>query len=159
MRDRGHRDRDEGVGAVLLVGIDWADKEHAYCVMDEAGTVLATGVVRHSPEGFAQLQARRDGRIVPGAVVKPRVPSGRRRDAGHVHQVFDGDGHAGQHACRTPAADAGVNPVRVAESLLPQNGGERVQCPARRTDAIEMRLDHRASGDLAGRHEPGDLAG
>jgi transposase len=37
---------------VLLVGIDWADKEHVYCLMDEAGTTLSTGTVEHTAEGL-----------------------------------------------------------------------------------------------------------
>jgi transposase len=40
---------------VLLVGIDWADAEHVYCVMDEAGTTLASGSIPHTPEGLATL--------------------------------------------------------------------------------------------------------
>jgi transposase len=42
---------------VLLVGIDWADKEHVYCVMDEAGTTLATGTIEHTAEGLEQFMA------------------------------------------------------------------------------------------------------
>ena len=40
---------------MLLVGIDWADTEHVYCLMDEAGTVLATGQVPHTAEGLDHL--------------------------------------------------------------------------------------------------------
>ncbi len=40
---------------MLLVGIDWADKEHVYCVMDEAGTTLATGTIEHTAEGLEQF--------------------------------------------------------------------------------------------------------
>ncbi len=42
---------------MLLVGIDWADAEHVYCVMDEAGAVLASGSIPHTPEGLATLFA------------------------------------------------------------------------------------------------------
>jgi len=42
---------------VLLVGIDWADAAHAYCVMDEAGATLASGSIPHTPEGLATLVA------------------------------------------------------------------------------------------------------
>jgi len=37
---------------VLLVGIDWADREHVYCLMDEAGTTLSTGTMEHTAEGL-----------------------------------------------------------------------------------------------------------
>ncbi len=37
---------------MLLVGIDWADTEHVYCLMDEAGNTLTTGTISHAAEGF-----------------------------------------------------------------------------------------------------------
>jgi transposase len=40
---------------VLLVGIDWADAEHVYCLMDDAGSVLETGTIPHSAEGLDRL--------------------------------------------------------------------------------------------------------
>ncbi len=42
---------------MLLVGIDWADAKHVYCVMDEAGNTLATGTISHTAEGLEQLIA------------------------------------------------------------------------------------------------------
>ncbi len=42
---------------MLLVGIDWADTEHVYCLMDEAGNILPTGMIAHAAEGFEQLIA------------------------------------------------------------------------------------------------------
>jgi len=42
---------------VLLVGIDWADKEHVYCLMDETGTTLSTGMVEHTAEGIEHFMA------------------------------------------------------------------------------------------------------
>jgi transposase len=42
---------------VLLVGIDWADKEHVYCLMDEAGTTLSTGTIEHTAEGLERFMA------------------------------------------------------------------------------------------------------
>ncbi len=42
---------------MLLVGIDWADTEHVYCLMDEAGNILTTGTIAHAAEGFEQLIA------------------------------------------------------------------------------------------------------
>ena len=40
---------------MLLVGIDWADREHIYCVMDEAGATLSTGTIEHTAEGLEQF--------------------------------------------------------------------------------------------------------
>ena len=40
---------------MLLVGIDWADAEHVYCLMDDAGAVLKTGAIPHSAEGLDRL--------------------------------------------------------------------------------------------------------
>jgi transposase len=40
---------------VLFVGIDWADAEHAYCLMNEAGETLRSGTIAHSPEGLDTL--------------------------------------------------------------------------------------------------------
>ena len=46
-----------GWESVLLVGIDWADKEHVYCLMDETGTTLSTGMVEHTAEGIEHFMA------------------------------------------------------------------------------------------------------
>ncbi len=35
-----------------MVGIDWADAEHVYCLMDETGATLATGTIDHTAEGL-----------------------------------------------------------------------------------------------------------
>lgn len=43
------------VRSLLLVGIDWADTEHTYCVMDEAGGVVTSGTIPHTPEGVTRL--------------------------------------------------------------------------------------------------------
>ena len=37
---------------MLLVGIDWADQQHVYCLMDEAGATLSTGTMEHTAEGL-----------------------------------------------------------------------------------------------------------
>lgn len=42
---------------MLLVGIDWADAAHVYCLMDEVGTTLQSGTVPHTPEGLDRLLA------------------------------------------------------------------------------------------------------
>ncbi len=40
---------------MLLVGIDWADAEHVYCLMDDTGTTLATGTIAHTAEGLERF--------------------------------------------------------------------------------------------------------
>lgn len=42
---------------MLLVGIDWADQAHTYCLMDEAGTVLTSGTIPHTAEDLDRLIA------------------------------------------------------------------------------------------------------
>jgi transposase len=48
---------------VLLVGIDWADKEHVYCLMDDAGTTLSTGTIEHTAEGLEQFMTAVRARV------------------------------------------------------------------------------------------------
>ncbi len=48
-------DRIGGWEQVLLVGIDWADAEHVYCLMDDTGSVLETGTIPHSAAGLDRL--------------------------------------------------------------------------------------------------------
>jgi len=48
---------------VLLVGVDWADKEHVYCLMDDAGTTLATGTIQHTAEDLEQFTAAIRARV------------------------------------------------------------------------------------------------
>jgi len=50
---------------VLLVGIDWADTEHVYCLMDESGTTLATGTIDHTAEGLERFTALVRARVQP----------------------------------------------------------------------------------------------
>lgn len=38
-----------------FVGIDWAEREHAFCVVDESGLVVASGPVDHSAAGLREL--------------------------------------------------------------------------------------------------------
>ncbi len=42
---------------MLLVGIDWADTEHVYCLMDDTGVTLATGTIAHTAEGLERFMA------------------------------------------------------------------------------------------------------
>ena len=42
---------------MLLVGIDWAEAEHAVCLLDAAGAVLRRLRVAHSAAGFRRLRA------------------------------------------------------------------------------------------------------
>lgn len=42
---------------MLLVGIDWADRAHTYCLMDETGAVRASGTIPHTAEDLDRLMA------------------------------------------------------------------------------------------------------
>ncbi len=42
---------------MVLVGIDWSEKWHDVCLMDESGRVLARRRIDDSPAGLTQLQA------------------------------------------------------------------------------------------------------
>jgi transposase len=42
---------------MLLVGIDWAEREHAACLLASSGQVLQRLKVAHSPDGLRRLQA------------------------------------------------------------------------------------------------------
>jgi len=48
---------------MLLVGIDWADKAHVYCLMDEAGTTLSTGTVEHTADGLEHFMCAVRARV------------------------------------------------------------------------------------------------
>jgi transposase len=63
---------------VLLVGIDWADKEHVYCLMDEAGTTLSTGTIEHTAEGLERVMAavRARAQAVHDVLVALETPHG-----------------------------------------------------------------------------------
>jgi hypothetical protein len=49
------RDRDEEGAAVLLVGIDWAERHHDVCVMAADGSVLARERIVDGVAGVARL--------------------------------------------------------------------------------------------------------
>jgi len=51
------RPRDQKGVQVIFVGIDWAERHHDVCVLDEAGTVLAKGRVPDGLDGVARLHA------------------------------------------------------------------------------------------------------
>lgn len=42
----------------FFVGLDWASREHAVCVMDDHGRVCWEGRVQHSADGLAELRRR-----------------------------------------------------------------------------------------------------
>jgi transposase len=71
-----------------VVGIDWAQTEHAVCVLDDQGKVRATFSVSHSREGLEQL-VRRLTQIAPAQELAIAIerPSGllvdRLIEAGH----------------------------------------------------------------------------
>jgi len=48
---------------VLLVGIDWADREHVYFLMDEAGTTLSTGTIEHTADGLEHFMTAIRARV------------------------------------------------------------------------------------------------
>jgi transposase len=55
---------------VIFVGIDWAERHHDVCVLDEVGTVLGTGRIPDGIEGVARLHATVGGHAEdPGEVV------------------------------------------------------------------------------------------
>lgn len=70
------------VGALFFVGIDWAARTHAVCVLDATGRQVAAFTIEHTAAGFAGLIARL-GRL--GARVEVPVaigrPDGRLLDA------------------------------------------------------------------------------
>jgi hypothetical protein len=42
---------------MYLIGLDWSEKEHMVCILDEDGRHLALFSIAHSPDGFARLEA------------------------------------------------------------------------------------------------------
>jgi transposase len=60
-----------------FVGLDWAAREHAVCVIDERGTVASRFTVSHSASGMTELVARL-GKIAPPAELRVAIerPSG-----------------------------------------------------------------------------------
>jgi transposase len=70
------------VGALFFVGIDWAAKTHAVCVLNPAGRQVAAFTIEHTAAGFAGLIARLgklgDRAGVPVAIERP---DGRLVDA------------------------------------------------------------------------------
>jgi len=43
---------------MLIVGLDWSRRNHAYVFMDEQGQILEHGTVAHTGEGLGELAAR-----------------------------------------------------------------------------------------------------
>jgi len=43
--------------AMLYVGVDWAEAQHAACLLDAAGAVVRRLTIAHRPAGLAQLRA------------------------------------------------------------------------------------------------------
>lgn len=46
-----------------MIGIDWADAEHVYCLMDETGATLATGTIDHTAEGLERFMTLARARV------------------------------------------------------------------------------------------------
>lgn len=42
---------------LVYLGIDWSERKHNVCMMNEAGAVIEQLVIAHRPEGFARLDA------------------------------------------------------------------------------------------------------
>ena len=70
------------------VGIDWAQAEHAVCVLDDRGKVKAAFSIPHTREGLAEL-VRRLGRIAPAA----ELPVAIERPSGLLVDVLVEAGH------------------------------------------------------------------
>ncbi|MGW4720461.1 IS110 family transposase [Nocardia sp. NPDC004260] len=69
--------------AAFFVGIDWATREHAVCVLDTAGKKVAAFMIAHTAAGFAKLAARLAGLGADPAGVPIAIerPDGRLVDA------------------------------------------------------------------------------
>src|SRR5437899_1543874 len=70
------------VGALFFVGIDWAAKTHAVCVLDPSGRQVAAFPIEHTGAGFTGL-IRRLARLGDPAGVPVAIerPDGRLVDA------------------------------------------------------------------------------
>lgn len=76
------------VGALFFVGIDWAAKTHAVCVLDPTGRQITAFTIEHTAAGFTSLVNRLDKLGEPtGIPVAIERPDGRLVDtlleAGH----------------------------------------------------------------------------
>src|SRR5205807_3685057 len=54
----GGRCSSKEVPMTFFVGLDWATREHAVCVVDERGAVVARFTAAHTASGMADLVAR-----------------------------------------------------------------------------------------------------
>lgn len=75
--------------ALFFVGIDWAAAEHAVCVMDEVGKIVAEFTIKHSADGIAQLVRRLAKYGEP-----ERVPIAIERPNGRLVDLLLEAGHA-----------------------------------------------------------------
>jgi transposase len=71
-----------------FVGLDWGSLEHAACVVDEQGTVVARLEVQHTAEGLDKL-LRKLARIAP----PPELAVAIERPSGLVVDTLAGAGH------------------------------------------------------------------
>ena len=74
--------------ATLFAGIDWAAAEHAVCVMDEAGKIVASFTVRHNADGLERLIRHLAKFGEPGS-----IPVGIERPSGRLVDVLLEAGH------------------------------------------------------------------
>jgi transposase len=56
----------------FFVGLDWAAREHAVCVVDERGSMTARFTIEHSVAGMAEL-VRRLGKVAPAAELRVAI--------------------------------------------------------------------------------------
>jgi transposase len=71
-----------------FAGLDWGSVEHAACVVDEQGTVIAQLEVQHTAEGLGKLQ-RKLARIAPSQQLAVAI----ERPSGLVVDTLAGAGH------------------------------------------------------------------
>jgi transposase len=55
-----------------FVGLDWASREHAVCVVDRGGAIVTQFTVAHSSAGVAELGARL-GKVAPAATLRVAI--------------------------------------------------------------------------------------
>jgi transposase len=74
--------------ATFVAGIDWAAAEHAVCVMDESGKVVASFTICHDADGLRRLTRRLAAFGEPGS-----IPVGIERPSGRLVDVLLEAGH------------------------------------------------------------------
>lgn len=82
-------DTEQEVEQMIFVGLDWAESEHAVCVLDEHGGVLATRQIPESTAGMSQLQG-----LLAGLAAEPEeVVIGIETDRGLLVRFLEAAGY------------------------------------------------------------------